>query len=406
MAEDRPESKRLGSLDALRGFVMFLLLAGGEIGCGYFLGTGLKAIDSSLTKTSDKSAPGKAHRDPVAPTGERSIWNRLYEQLQYSKWGAEASVADLHVKDFVRPMFIFVVGVAIPYSFGKRLSLGESKWRLSGHVLQRAAILFFLGTIAGGHLLALDRSKFYLVNNVLQEIGIGYLVASILFLNFSIRGQVVATAVLLLVYWALVMLVPVPGHEAGILAPDLNFPRYVDDLVLGKLRPSWPFTWTLSLPLASSCIVMLGVFSGELLKSNKSPWGKLGWMVGVSLGCLAASLVWGRSYPMIVSLTTGSWVLLVGAVGFGLLALFYLVIDLWGWRKWSFPLVVIGSNSIAVYMAAHLFDFRHIGDVFVGGLANWIGSGPWSDFLRASAAFLVIWLILYWMYRTKSFVKV
>jgi len=228
MAEDRPESKRLGSLDALRGFVMFLLLAGGEIGYGYILGTGLKAIDTPLTRT-------------------------LYEQLQYSHWGAEACVTDLHVKDLVRPMFIFVVGVAMPYSFGKRLSLSDSKWRLYGHILQRAVILFFLGTIAGGHLLALDRSKFFLVNNVLQEIGTGYLVASIILLNFSVRGQVAATAVLLLVYWALVMLVPVPGHEAGILAPDLNFPRYVDDLVLGNLRPSWPFTWTLSLPLASSC---------------------------------------------------------------------------------------------------------------------------------------------------------
>ena len=406
MAEDRPESKRLGSLDALRGFVMFLLLAGGEIGCGYILGTGLKAIDSSLTRPSDKSVSEGARHDPSLSKREGSIWSRLYDQLQYSKWGAEASVTELHVKDLVRPMFIFVVGVAMPYSFGKRLSLGESKWRLYGHILQRAVILFFLGTIAGGHLLAFDRSKFFLVNNVLQEIGVGYLVASVILLNFSVRGQVAVTAALLLVYWALVMLVPVPGHEAGILAPDLNFPRYVDDLVLGKLRPTWPFTWTLSLPLASSCITMLGVLAGELLKSNKSPWGKLGWMVGVSLGCLVASLVWGQWYPIIVSLTTGSWVLFVGAVGFGMLALFYLVVDLWGWRKWAFPLVVIGSNSIAVYMAAHLFDFRHIGDVFVGGLANWIGPGPWNDCLRASAAFMVIWLILYWMYRTKSFVKV
>ena len=377
MAEARPESKRLESLDVLRGFVMFLLVGCGDIGNAGFLNAGLAAIDGPVAKT-------------------------LHEQLQYSHWGES-----IRAKDFIRPMFIFVVGVAMPYSFGKRLSLGDSKWRLYGHILQRAAILFFLGTIAGGHLLAFDRSKFYLVNNVLQEIAVGYLVASIIFLNFSVWGQVAATATLLLGYWALVMLAPVPGHGAGILTPEVNFPHYVDDLVLGNLRPVLSsFTWSLSLPLASSCFVMLGVLAGSLLKSAKSPWGKLGWLVGAALGCLVVSLVWAPWYPILVRITTGSWVLFVGAVGFGLLAMFYLVVDLWGYRKWAFPLVVIGSNSIAVYMAAHLFDFRHIGDVFVGGLANWIGPGPWNDCLRASAAFMVIWLILYWMYRTKSFVKV
>jgi len=158
--------------------------------------------------------------------------------------------------------------------------------------------------------------------------------------------------------------------------------------------------------------------AGQLLKSTKGPWAKLGWLTAVTLGCLVTSLVWARWYPMIVSVTTGSWVLFVAAVGFGLLALFYLVIDLWGLRKWAFPLVVIGANSIAVYMAAHLFDFRNIGNIFVrgwttnqnvgttGGLCGWIGPGPCSNFVEALAAFTVIWLLLFWLYRTKTFIKV
>jgi predicted acyltransferase len=162
--------------------------------------------------------------------------------LQYSGW-SDAN----HVKDLIRPLFIFVVGVAMPYSFGKRLSLGDSKRKVYGHVLKRAAILFLLGTIAGGHLLALDRSKFYLANNVLEEIAIGYLVASLFRLSFSVRGQLIALAAMLLGYWALIVLVPVPGHGAGIITPEVNLPRYVDDLVLGGLRPvKWSFTWTLS----------------------------------------------------------------------------------------------------------------------------------------------------------------
>lgn len=136
-----------------------------------------------------------------------------------------------------------------------------------------------------------------------------------------------------------------------------------------------------------------------------------------ALACLALSLVWSRWYPIVVSITTGSWVLFVGAVGLGLPALFYLVVDLWGFRKSAFFFVVIGSNSIAVYMAAHLFDFRNIGNIFVKGwatnhidpgvgLTGWIGPGPWSNFVEALAAFAVIWLGLFFLYRQKLFIKV
>lgn len=374
MVDDNLQQQRLGSLDAMRGFVMFLLIGGGEIGHAGILSALFSMFDNPVAKT-------------------------LYQQLQYSWYGP------IHVKDLVRPLFIFVVGVAMPYAFGKRLHHGDSnKRQLYFHVIRRTAVLFVLGMIAGGHLLEFDLQKFYICNNVLEEIAIGYLVASVILLNFNVRGQLVAIAVLLLGYWALIVLVPVPGHGAGILTPEVNLPRYVDDVILGRFRPKWPFTWVISLPLASSCIVMLGAVAGQLLKSMRGPVAKLGWLMGTALGCLVLSLVWSHWYPMIIFLGTGSWVLFVGASGFGLLALFYLIIDVWGFRKWAFPFVVIGSNSIAVYMAAHLFDFRLIGNVFVGGLAKWVG--PWNDFVQAAAAFAVIWLIMLWMYRTKTFIKV
>jgi len=388
MAEVNVKPQRLVSLDAMRGFVMFLLLGGGEIGHAGLISALFAAINHPWAQ-------------------------ELFRQTQYSHWGEP-----FHVKDLIRPLFIFVVGVAMPYSFGKRLSLGDSKPRLYGHILQRVAMLFLLGAIAGGHLFMLDRTKFYLVNNVLEEIAIGYLVAALILLNFNVRGQVAALAGLLLAYWALVMLVPVPGYGAGILSPEMNLPRYIDDRVLGNLRPvKWDFTWTLSLPMASSCIVLLGALAGQILKSEKTSGAKLAWLAGSALVCLAVSLVWSRWYPMIVSITTGSWVLFVGAVGIGLQALFYLVVDLWGFRKSAFFFVVIGSNSIAVYMAAHLFDFRNIGNIFVkgwttnhnvgvaGGLSAWVGP-PWSNFVEATAAFAVIWLLMLWLYRTKTFIKV
>ena len=375
MAEEKPVRIRLGSLDALRGFVMFLLLGGGEIGHAGILSALFAMFDNPVAKS-------------------------LYHQLQYSQWGDA-----IHVKDLIRPLFIFVVGVAMPLAFGNRLSRGDTKGQLYRHVFQRVVILYLLGIIAGGHLLEFNMQRFYLCNNVLQEIAVGYLVASLILLNFTVLGQVVAVAALLLGYWALITLVPVPGHGAGIITPEVNLPRYVDDLILGNLRPvKWTFTWVLHLPLASSSIVMLGALAGQTLKSTKGSWFKLGGLTATALACLGLSLVWSQWYPMIVSLGTGSWVLFVGAVGCGLLALFYLIIDVWGVRKWAFFFVVIGANSIAVYMAAHLFDFRHIGNVFVGGLAKWVG--PWNNVLQTFAAFVVIWLILFWMYRKKSFIRV
>ena len=136
MAENPVPSQRLVSLDALRGFVMFLLLGGGEIGHAGFLSALFAALDQPWAK-------------------------ELHHQLQYSHWGDM-----FHAKDLIRPLFIFVVGLSMPYSFGKRLSLGDTKRQLYWHVLRRTLILMFLGTIAGGHLLMLDVSKFYLLNNV------------------------------------------------------------------------------------------------------------------------------------------------------------------------------------------------------------------------------------------------
>jgi predicted acyltransferase len=375
MADDNMAPRRLVSLDALRGFTMFLLIGGGEIGNAGIL--------SSLFAISDQ---------PWAKA--------LYAQTAYSYWGET-----FHVKDLVMPLFIFVVGAAMPYSFAKRLGSGDSKRQLFVHVIQRTVILFVLGMIAGGHLLSFDLSQFYVCNNVLQQIAIGYFVTALFILNFNVRGQLAALVVLLLGYWALMTLVPVPGYGVSVLKPDANLARYVDDIVLGNFRPvAWNWTWAMTLPLSTSCTVMLGALAGQLLKSAKSPMAKFGWLSGAALGCLALSLVWRHWFPIIAEIWTGSWVLFVGGLSLGLLSLFYLVIDVWGLRKWAFFFVVIGSNCIALYMAAHLFDFRHIGNVFVGGLAQWVG--PWNDFVQALAAFIVIWLILFWMYRTKSFIKV
>jgi predicted acyltransferase len=151
-------------------------------------------------------------------------------------------------------------------------------------------------------------------------------------------------------------------------------------------------------------MVMMGVFAGQLLRSNLSKLRKVLILLGTGVACVVVGWEWGRIFPIIKHLFTSSMVLFAGGWSLLLLGLFYLVIDVLHLRRWSFFFVVIGMNAIAVYMAVHVFDFRVLGDIFVRGLSQW--TGIWHDFVRAVAGFAILWLILFYMYRKKTFIKV
>ena len=127
-------------------------------------------------------------------------------------------------------------------------------------------------------------------------------------------------------------------------------------------------------------------------------------LVALGIGCILVGKIWGIWFPIIHHLWTSSMVLFAGGLSFLLLSMFYLVIDMWGYKKWAFVFVVIGMNAIAVYVATRLFDFKLIGNVFVGGLTSYLGA--WGGFIQELAAITVIWFILYWMYRKQTFIKI
>ena len=360
---------RLMSIDALRGFDMFFIIGGERIFASLH-----DAIDSPAT-----------------------AWIRA--QLTHVKWEG------FRFEDFIMPLFLFIVGVVMPYSFQKRLDAGQSKLRLYLHILKRTAILFVLGMIAQGHLLEFDISKLHIFSNTLQAIAVGYIIAAIIMLNLGVRWQIAATGILLLLFWALMTLVPVPGHGAGVLTPDGNLAIYIDRIIFGSFIDGTdpPYTWILS-SMTFACTVMLGVMAGHLLRWDKAGTKKVLWLLAAGGGCIVAGLVWNLFFPIIKHLWTSSFVLFSGGLCYVLLALFYLVIDVLGFRKWAFGFVVIGTNAIAVYMATHLIDFHNIGGVFVGGLEKYAGN--WYPFIYALAGFAVVWLILWWMYRKKTFIKI
>jgi predicted acyltransferase len=358
------QPKRIMSLDALRGFDMFWIIGGSEIF------TGLA-----------KSIGGP--------------FNLLVPQFEHVRWEG------LHFFDLIWPLFMFIVGVSIPISIEKRKAEGATKKSLYLHAIRRSIVLFILGMIAQGGLLQWDLSKLRPCYSVLHGIAAGYLIAFIVAVELKPRMQGLVTVLFLLLYWAVIMLVPVPGVGAGVLTPDGNLAIWVDKVVLGRFQYG-ENTWFLSYPgFASS--VLLGVLACHLIRLPVSENKKVLFLAMTGIGATVTGLIWSLVFPVIKLMWTSPYVLIGGGFGFIMLALFYWVIEVKGYRKWAFFFAVIGMNSIAVYMAMMLFNFSLIGDIFVGALLPRMGL--WDSLVSATAAFAIIWLILYWMYRTKTFVK-
>ncbi len=368
-AEDPKNTKnrRILSVDALRGFDMFWIIGGGSLMIGLV----------------------KLFRDPLPEWFAYHTKHPAWEG--FSAW------------DMIMPLFLFVVGVVIPFSFAKRLEAGQSRASMQWKIFRRVLILFVLGMIAQGHLLSYDLEKIHIYSNTLQAIACGYLIAGLAVLYLPIVAQIGFTATLMAGYWALMMFVPVPGHGAGVLEPEVNLALYIDEIVLGSFRDGTTYTWILS-GMTFAATVLLGVMAGHLLRSKQSDRAKFFWLVAFGMTCLASGWAWSFHFPIIKHLWTSSMVLWAAGWSYLLLALFYLVIDVWGFSRWAFPFVVIGANAIAVYMATHVFDFRKIGDIFVGGLVPRLGD--YAPAVRGLAAFIIIWLILWFLYRKRTFIRV
>ncbi|MGA2657851.1 MAG: DUF5009 domain-containing protein, partial [Verrucomicrobiota bacterium] len=259
-----------------------------------------------------------------------------------------------------------------------------------------------LGTITQGNLLLFDLSKFRPCYSVLHGLAAGYLIATVVVLKVKAKWHPAAIGAFLLAYWAMIMLIPVPGVGAGVLTPQGNVATYVDKLVLGRFHYG-ENTWFLSY-LGFGASVLLGVLAGQMLMADGTARKKVLRLVGAGAASLAVGLLWSLWFPVIKLLWTSSFVLVGGGASFLALALFYWVIDVRGYRKWAFGFMVIGMNSIAVYCATEVFDFRRVGNVFVGHLLPHLGR--WDSLVEASAAFSVVWLILHWMYRKREFIRI
>jgi predicted acyltransferase len=383
------KTTRLASLDALRGLDMFWIIGG-------------NSVAQALVKASGNS---------------RLDW--IPEQLQHVPWDG------FHFIDLIFPLFLFMIGVAIPYSLAKRRERGDSLAKIYGHLVIRVVLLMVFGMMVNGSLLTYDPAKFELTYSVLQMLALGYLVAAILFLHLRLSGQVVATLAMLIGYWALLAFVPGPGHEIGKFREGCNLGDWITESLVGKWR-GMQIGWILGI-LGHASTAMLGVFAGQLLRSSQHPERKLAWMTALGVSCIALGVFWsgwvaqwfpgvwlfGSNwsdwpvwFPIIKVRWTSSYVLYAGGWSYLLLALSYLVIDVWGWRRWAIPFMAIGTNSIFAYLSWQLCNsaFRRVSEVFLGGLGPYVG--PWQEAIVSAGALGVLWLVLCYLYRKGTLIRV
>ena len=363
-------NERIVSIDALRGLAMFLILA-------YDIG-GAPVLQTFIRLWGENFADAAAN------------------QLEYE------FTTGLRFSFIAMPMFLFVVGLVIPFSLKSR-KLQKNGKNIYLHIIKRALILFLLGLIAGGHLLNLRFSNMPVYNNVLEYISIGYLVCAILVLNTTPSVQAMITAGLLIIYWMVFMLIPVPGWQGEIYSGEMNLAIYIDDVVLGQFHHHG--SWQVLATVNFISNMLLGVLTGQLIHSNRDKEAKTRLLFFCGLAMLIAGLVWSPFFPIIRSLWTSSFVLVTCGITTLVFAVFYLLIDVRGYSNWPFFFVVFGANSIAIYMMAHMFDFSLIGNIFVGGLSSLFPANI-RDFIQAVAAMMVMWLIMYYMYIKKTFIKV
>lgn len=307
--------------------------------------------------------------------------------------------------DLIFPLFIFISGVAIPFALLAKLEKGASKSSLHLKVLRRMLLLVILGIIYNGGLTK-DSLHSIRYGSVLGTIGIGYGFAAIIAMNCCLRGQIAWLLVILLCYWAALTLFPVPGAGAGVITPEGCVCAWVDQHCMPGVLGRKTFEAVGILPsIAAIASALFGVFAGHWLRNAARKPGKkcLGLLVG-GMALTGLGWFWGQYLPIIKDLWTSSYVMLAAGLSCLLLGLFYGVIDVLGYRRWAFPFVVIGMNSITIYLASRLIDFKYTANFLFSGSIK-LAPSIYQPLLLLMAILLIKWLLLYFLYRRKIFFR-
>jgi predicted acyltransferase len=389
-------TRRLMSLDALRGFDMFWIVGGEELVHALYGGW---------------------------PNGLTGLLDR---QMDHQPW------AGVHFYDLIFPLFVFIVGASLVFSLS-RLVEQQGRAVACKRILIRSLLLYVFGLLVyGGISKGLDQVRWM---GVLQRIALCYLFTGFVFCTFRLRGMIVICASLLFGYWAMTALAPVrnfnlekehlkklnlePGNpetRARFLSTvdlvhnryddGLNLPQHFDYLYLpghkwdGAYDPEGILS---TLPAIATCL--LGVFAGLLLKNAAVPdQKKVLYLAACGAAGVVTGFLWGLEFPVIKKIWTSSYVLVAGGYSCLFLAAFYQMVEIWQWRKWCTPFVWIGMNPITIYLAFHLIPFGDYAQLVAGGPVKQ-SLGPWGEMGIALVVIAMTLALARFLYQKKLFLR-
>ncbi len=371
-SQTKTPSKRLLSLDALRGFDMFWIMGGGTISVGLSTLTGWPVFE---------------------------WWT---DQLKHVDWHG------FRFYDMIFPLFLFIAGISFPFSLAKRKELGEPVRKIYRHIIGRGLILVLLGIIYNnGIRFDFDSMRY---GSVLGRIGLAWMFGAIIYMNAGRNFRLVWFGLILIGYWLLLLIFP--AHDLGSTDPfsqEGNLASYIDRLLMpGKLLrdnhdPEGIFS---TLPAIGTAL--LGMFTGEFMMSkflSDKPFKKVLYLVITGVVFIIIGKLWDIVFPINKNLWSSSFVCFVGGLSLLLFALFYLIIDVLEYKKWAFFFVVIGLNPITIYLTGRIINFGNANKFFFKGLTD-IMPETWTPLINGIGITAIGWTFLYILYRKKIFLRV
>lgn len=365
------KTNRLASLDALRGFDMFLITGG--------------VVPLRLLK-------GKTNYQWI---------DTVAEQLEHPKWHG------FTFYDFIFPLFLFISGISLVYSINNGLKKGVTKAQLYKSMFKRMLILIGLSLLDKNNPLPILEPEHIRFGGILARIGIACFMATVLYVNFPKPKKLFYFIVgILIAYAAALFFIPAPGYAAGDFSFEGNLPGWIDRSIMpGRLLQKTYDELAIATFLPASCLTIFGLIAGELLRAGTTAYKKVAQLSIIGILAVALGLVWGQYFPINKHLWSSSFILLTAGMAFLFMAFFYWMIDVLGYTKWAFFFKVIGVNSLVIYLAHSLIDFSYSSARLFKGLYMYAPE-EWHKFYQSLGALALVWLFLYFLYRNKLFLKV
>ena len=371
-AKNNPQSpNRILSIDTLRGFDMLMITGAGSFLYLLHGKTGVSWIDA------------------VALQFEHPPWNGFT------------------FYDFIFPLFLFLAGMSLPFSLNKGLDQGMEKSQLYWKAFKRMLLLIALGILdKNAPTPYFEWSQIRFVG-VLQRIGFAGFIVTLLYLNFDWRRRLYWFAGLLLFYYAIIFLVPVPGYGAGDLSFEGNLHGWFDRTFLpGRLLQKTYDENGLLTQIPALCLTLLGTLASDVLrKETLSDMTKLKYLSLAGVCCVVIGLIWGIHFPINKHLWSSSFIMLTGGMGLLSFSLFYWLIDILKFRKWTLVFVVVGMNSLMIYLVYRFIDFGHTSRLLFEGFYKYLPA-KWHEVAQSFGVLVIVWMFLYVLYRRKIFFKI